>query len=180
MGCVYLITSPSGKRYVGATRHDAQTRWKRHVKDSAGTWSALYAAIRKYGPEAFSVETLEEHDDFADIARAEVRLIAQLGTMFPGGYNLTPGGEGVVALPSEIEARRVANSAASRQGLKLTAAHRAALSESHKGLPSPRKGQTHSIETRALMSAAAKARAARTPREEMIRKMAHMRAGGAS
>lgn len=177
MGCVYLITSPSGKRYVGATRHDAQTRWARHVKDSAGKWSALYAAIRKYGYEAFTVETLEVHKDFQLVAQAEMRLIAELETMYPNGYNLTPGGEGVIALPPEIEARRIANSAASRLGLKLSDTHRAALSAAHKGLPGNNTGKTWSTEVRARMSAAAKARVARTPREEVLRSIEKARAG---
>jgi len=160
VGCVYLLTSPSGKQYVGMTKHTALKRWKHHVSDARyAKWScALQAAIRKYGADNFTVETLEVHEDWADLVAAEIRLIASLGTMFPKGYNMTSGGEGCVSLPPEVEALRVAKVVKSLTGKKLSEAHRAKLSLSHKGLPSGMKGYKFSEEQKQQMSEAAKRR----------------------
>ena len=97
MGCVYLITSPSGKQYVGMTKHTADIRWKKHLeKHKEGRSHALYAAMRKYGVDAFVIETIFEHDDVVELAKIEQFKIQELNTYSPNGYNLTLGGEGTV------------------------------------------------------------------------------------
>lgn len=178
MGCVYLLTSPSGKGYVGITRHTAAERFLVHVRDSkTSTWSAVHAAMRKYGPESFKLETLLEGDDWSELCAAERRLIAELGTKSPRGYNLTDGGEGVANLPAEVEARRVANSARSRTGKPLSAPHRQSLSLAHLGQISPMKGKKLSDEARQKLSQAAKARWGRMDPAEKRALAAYARSG---
>jgi group I intron endonuclease len=170
MGCVYLVRSPSGKGYVGVTKHDALTRWKAHVRESSySNWSALHEAVRKYGFEAFVVETLFESNHWKELIAAERRLIAELGTKVPNGYNLTDGGEGCPGLPEEIEAARIRKIARALTGKPLSASHRAKLSSSHMGQSPPNKGKAHSAEARARMSEAAKRRWSRAEELEKMR-----------
>ena len=108
MGCVYVLTSPSGKQYVGMTTREFDCRWNEHCKAAErGERSVFYNALRKYGPEAFSVEILFESDDREALADAEVAAILELGTL-TRGYNMTRGGDGVLGISPEVEARRVA------------------------------------------------------------------------
>lgn len=63
VGCVYLITSPSGKQYVGQTVRSIEKRWWEHVYaalSGSGECRAVANAIRKYGPDALDVRILHE------------------------------------------------------------------------------------------------------------------------
>lgn len=95
MAVVYRITSPSGKAYIGVAKRSARERFTKHKNDARnGRGTALCAAIRKYGEDAFLVETLiESTSEYCfDL---EVKAIKAFGTLHPYGYNLTSGGEGV-------------------------------------------------------------------------------------
>ena len=173
MGCVYKLTSPSGKVYVGITRGSAENRFKVHAKEAASGKSALAAAIRKYGASSFTLEVLERYENWEDLCEAEKKNIEDFGSLAPGGYNLTTGGDGCPGLPADVEAARVAKSALSRTGLKLSEAHRKSLSDSHKGIPSSRKGKSASESSKSLMSAAAKARWQRPEQREKL--LEHLR-----
>lgn len=70
--------------------------------------------------------------DAAECFAEEVRLIAVLGTLAPGGYNLTTGGEGGFDMPPELVAQRGRNISKAftpqkraEHSEKLKAAHRA-------------------------------------------------------
>jgi hypothetical protein len=52
----------------------------------------LYAAVRKYGREAFKVEELEACSSRKNLHDREIALIAQHKTLAPDGYNLHTGG----------------------------------------------------------------------------------------
>lgn len=111
MGFAYKVTSPSGKSYVGITMSSVEARWKLHVREACkrkGRW-ALHRAIRKYGHEAFVVETLAELPTWSELCLIERELIASHGTHSPSGYNMTIGGDGVVGLCPEAKAAHKAN-----------------------------------------------------------------------
>ncbi len=90
---IYLVTSPSGKKYVGQTKVGYLKRWKLHQHKSA--CKALYSAIAKYGADSFKVEliaccTTQENADLL-----ERLLIKEHSSNRNGyGYNLTAGGRG--------------------------------------------------------------------------------------
>lgn len=97
--CVYIHTSPSGKRYVGQTKLKPEYRWGKdgnhylQIKNGKYAQPAFAYAILKYGWENFDHEiiagnlTKEEADNF------EKLLIEKLNTMNPKcGYNLREGG----------------------------------------------------------------------------------------
>lgn len=95
-GCVYVATNLiNRKQYVGKTRKTLDRRKWEHRRDAAGGITrAFQRALRKYGFDAFSWETVFEHEDEAELNKAEVAFIAALGSKVPHGYNMTDGGEG--------------------------------------------------------------------------------------
>lgn len=99
MGCLYKLTSPSGKSYIGISSKGIEKRWAKHVEHAYGkrTNGVLYAALRKYGPDSFVREVLAECDDWDTLCAMEMAAIAEHATMSPLGYNLTIGGEGTRA-----------------------------------------------------------------------------------
>ncbi|WP_102223882.1 GIY-YIG nuclease family protein [Acidimangrovimonas sediminis] len=96
MGCIYLLTSPSGKQYVGQTSKTLEERWNGHMTDARfGSPFALHRAIRKYGAAAFTLEVLHDGiDDKTVLDALEVQEIKNNGTLSPQGYNMTEGGGG--------------------------------------------------------------------------------------
>lgn len=96
MGCLYQLTSPSGKSYIGISKHGVDVRWKGHVIASRKRRDGLYGAIRKYGPESFKRKVLVVADDETYLRHIERRAIVAFGTMAPLGYNLVEGGGGVL------------------------------------------------------------------------------------
>ena len=131
---VYSLTNThNGKVYVGVTSTSVPHRWMRHCADAKrGSPYAIHKAIRKYGPEAFTVQLLEEIEgDRAALMQAEMRHIAEQGCIFPTGYNLTCGGQGG---PPTTEQARVNHLAAVRKLAQRPAwkkAHADAMHEVH-------------------------------------------------
>lgn len=96
MPCVYQLTFPSGKRYIGIARN-FDRRWAvhKHMALSGKSSLAVHCAIRKYGADAAKREILLIGTlDY--VKKIEISLIAACGTQTPNGYNITPGGDGVV------------------------------------------------------------------------------------
>lgn len=98
MGCLYQLTSPSGKSYIGISSKTAADRFVKHMEHARGKRKngIIYSALRKYGPDSFDVKTLVIANDFQYLCDLEVKVIAAFGTKYPNGYNMTDGGEGVV------------------------------------------------------------------------------------
>lgn len=88
---VYLITNAvNGKRYVGLTRYTLHKRWSEHKGcAAAGKKAALYAAIRKYGPEAFAIQQVASCLSLEHATAVEKSVIQSLKPE----YNMTNGGE---------------------------------------------------------------------------------------
>ncbi len=94
-GCVYLVTNVvNGKVYVGQTIKPIQARWAGHLKKAReGTAWPLLAAIRKYGPDAFTVAELERCAGAVELDAAEARWVAEFRSNTKAkGYNCTSGG----------------------------------------------------------------------------------------
>jgi group I intron endonuclease len=97
VGCIYKITSPSGKAYVGQTVNFVNRKSRHKLsKNKQGSCRAISAAIELYGWDAMHVEILLEGVEENDLDCMEQRMIAEHGTYHadsPGGYNLTRGGD---------------------------------------------------------------------------------------
>lgn len=92
---LYLITSPSGKQYVGITTRSVSRRMNGHRTSArGGSPYPLHAAIRKYGFNRMKIEILHQSCDIEELHRLEIETIAARNTISPNGYNLTDGGEG--------------------------------------------------------------------------------------
>jgi len=156
MGIVYLLTAPSGKRYVGQA-HDIKERIGHYRRGKCKNQRALHAAITKYGWESFSVSVIAHGIQTQSALDATERaFIALLGTLSPGGYNLKQGGCGGGKHCAETKAMLAAIST----GRKQSPEARAKLSAALRGKPrSPEHRAAHaaamrSPEVRAKISAA--------------------------
>lgn len=110
-GYVYVITNiVNGKRYVGQTISSIKSRWRQHKHEAkSGSRYAIHAAIRKYGPENFTITCLERiNGGKPELNFAERKHIAENQSLSPFGYNLTEGGEGVDFTP-EVRAKHLAS-----------------------------------------------------------------------
>lgn len=94
MGIVYILTSPSGKQYVGVSQDDLETRWKNHLKKGSNC-TLLKRAINKYGKESIKRELIIDVPGITieELGILEQEYIIQYNTIAPNGYNCTSGGE---------------------------------------------------------------------------------------
>lgn len=144
---VYKITNTvTGRAYIGITSRSARRRFQDHIVRANGgscgrgrsTYrSALHAAIQKYGVSKFNIEEIARASDWSSLQALERTLIVEHATYWPGGYNLTLGGEGAFGVrqrPETIAARAAAN-----RGKKRSTEVRARLSAALKGKPKSRE-----------------------------------------
>ena len=91
---IYILTSPSGKQYVGKDSN-LPTRAKIHLSGNTPLCPAIHNAIQQYGRDAFSLEVIQYPGISEETLNAVERWkIRQLQTVSPSGYNLTEGGDG--------------------------------------------------------------------------------------
>ena len=99
-----VVCRSSGKKYIGVTSKTSDERFQNHLDNAR--WNrpgALSSAIRKYGKDDFYVQLLLVVSSMDEAFFYERKIIEAYGTLSPGGYNLTPGGDGV---PMTEEIRR--------------------------------------------------------------------------
>ena len=88
MGSIYRIVCGE-KCYVGQTRRPVHVRWGEHRRHAlAGAEGPLYDALRMAGG---TLDVLEECEK-SMLNTRERAWIRSLDTLFPNGYNVTPGG----------------------------------------------------------------------------------------
>lgn len=104
MSYIYKITNKVNNHcYIGKTDRSVEERWKEHLKDCNREnfeKRPLYKAIKKYGKENFSIETIEEC--CADIVDQRERYWIEYFISFRNGYNATKGGDGRPYLDYEL------------------------------------------------------------------------------
>ena len=147
---IYCILFPNGKRYVGKTECSLDKRKREHKYHSKYQTTRLYNAIRKYGWNSLDWIILEECYDKIKLSEREIVWIDKFSCLDRDkGYNLREGGEGGKHSPETKEKISKANSGENNgmygrkswnSGKKLSASHRKALSESHKGQRAWNKG----------------------------------------
>ena len=89
----------NGKVYIGKTKGVPAKRWECHQRDARkGRNLMLHQAIRKYGAENFTVETLASDIlTVAELNELEKAFITKFRSYPPNlgrGYNMSPGGDG--------------------------------------------------------------------------------------
>lgn len=122
----YLITGPGPKVYVGKTVRKLAYRWQEHRKAAQdGVNTPLYAAIRKYGADAFVVEVVLTARTEADAFACERALVMQFRAQGTRLYNLNDGGEGPIN--QKVSEETKAKMSKTRKGRPHSEAHRAAI-----------------------------------------------------
>lgn len=87
---VYRLTSPSGGMYVGITSTSMKDRWRGHIRMyKSDVNHPLYNAMRKHGPESFTIEILHEKLSQSEAEKLEIFHIASLPKEFR--YNISDG-----------------------------------------------------------------------------------------
>lgn len=198
---IYLLTFASGKQYVGQTVRALQTRMTGHrAAVAGGSQLAVHCAWRRHGDP--KVEVLRVCQTVEELHEAETAEITSRGTMSPGGYNISRGGDtapsknpAVAAkISAKAKGRRHTDTSKARIGdssrelwesgeyrAKVSAGIKAAITDEHRAAMSRRAakvwedrrqagwtmpeaqrekiaGYERTSDTRAKMSASAKAR----------------------
>jgi|TARA_R110000824_G_scaffold54248_9_gene149735 hypothetical protein len=99
-GCIYKITNLiTLMAYVGLTQGTAESRFDGHCGESSrggGGSGSLGEAIRLYGKNSFSIETLAESCSLSELMELETHHISKENTLVPklggNGYNQNIGG----------------------------------------------------------------------------------------
>lgn len=97
-----IVCSRSNKKYVGKTSQKVSQRFNAHISEALreSTNTYFHRAIRKYGPESFAFEILEELLTESEAYLKEKYWIQKLNTLAPQGYNSNSGGKGGMFNPS--------------------------------------------------------------------------------
>lgn len=133
-----MITSPSGKSYIGQTC-DYEKRMREH-KRNGSSCIAIRDAGKKYGWENMITKVLLKNLTLSEANKYEEFYIKEHSSMFPNGYNLREGGLNK-GLSDEVK-RKIGNG---NRGKK----HSPEQIENHRNLL---KGRTNSDEVRLKIS----------------------------
>ena len=135
-----IINTINNKIYVGQTTRSLEERWYQHIYDCQRTKRYFHKAIKKYGPEAFIREVIEECDDINILNEREQYWIEFYDTMNKTkGYNSTNGGSNFIFSDATKE--------------KLKQNHRRfQTNETKEKIRQARLGKTHSEETKKKIS----------------------------
>ena len=111
-GIVYKVTNTiNGKSYIGQTTRDFDLYKKEHIRkatsDLRESQRVFYKAIRKYGPENFKWEILQEYSSKKELNEGETYYIRYFRTctLYEDchGYNMSEGAETSFAGKSHSE-----------------------------------------------------------------------------
>lgn len=98
-GSIYIITNLiNGKKYVGQTIFNVETRWASHI-NRYNQDSAISKAIHKYGVNNFSFDEVLTCFDQTALDNAEKYFISYYNTTGRNGYNKTFGGRKMTFTP---------------------------------------------------------------------------------
>lgn len=159
--CVYMHTSPSGKRYIGITCQQVKKRWS---NGKGYRKQVFYNAIKKYGWDNFKHEILFEKLTKNEAEEKERELISYYkSNQRDNGYNIDFGGTSIGRF-SDSTKKKLSDLMIGENNHFYGKHHsdetKKRLSESHKGLESKLKGVPKTDEAKRKMSESAKNRLA--------------------
>ena len=170
MGCLYQISFPNGKSYIGISSATAKGRFDAHCLPS--NTAIVGRAIKKYGKDAAQLKTLAIASNWEYLCELERKAITIYKARSPFGYNMTDGGDGTLGLRHSEAAKKTIsekNKLSMRgnknfAGHKLSPEHRAKLLAVNLGKPksdevkaklsAKNKGRKHTAEATAKIAAA--------------------------
>lgn len=142
--CVYRLTAPNGKVYIGITGQNPLRRWNsgRGYKNQPH----MHSAIQKYGWDNFTHEVLYSELTKEEAEELEIRLIAEHRSTDPEfGYNHATGG--AVNRGHHLSPER-------RAQISIEVRNRAVKESTREKLRQANLGKQHSEESKAKMRAA--------------------------
>ena len=155
MGYIYILTSPSGKSYIGQTIRPIEKRLEEHETGKSKDCRAIYNAIQYHGWDNFEKDWYECPDK--DLNFDEELLVREMGTLSPNGYNLVEGG-GSNGKPSEESKQKMSEAHRGEKhnffGKTHTEETKQKQSEAHRGEKHNFFGKTHTKETKQKQSEA--------------------------
>lgn len=123
--CYKITCGKTGKAYIGFTSQHIDARWHSHQRAArTGSHLVFHKAIRKHGADCFFIECLASFSNRKVALEFEVKFISELKTMVPGGYNMTCGGEGCVALSDDAKKAKSKSAKAAHNDPTVKARHR--------------------------------------------------------
>lgn len=127
---IYMLTSPSGKSYVGQTLN-YQRRLREHKSSKKhNKCKAIFYAIEKYGWDSFKKVVLHEGLTKEKANELEISVISEMNTVVPNGYNISLGGAGS-SYEKSVETRKKISQA--QIGRKQSEETKIRLSIAHTG-----------------------------------------------
>lgn len=136
-GIIYKVTNiVNGKIYIGQTINTLECRKHGHEKKSRSRKNistCFHKAIKKYSPENFKWEIIENCSSKEELDEMEFHYIKQYNSFNPNGYNMTFGGEGTIGMLCKQETK--AKISASKIGKPLSDEHKQVLSNMRRGVP---------------------------------------------
>lgn len=98
-GYIYKITNKiTSKMYIGKHKYDKPELDKSYI--ASGIY--INRSIKLYGIENFKIELVSIAETESDLNQQEIYYINLYDTLFPNGYNLTYGGDGLSNPPDFI------------------------------------------------------------------------------
>ena len=163
-GVIYLLTSPSGKQYVGQSWNYEKRMWQYRSGKGRGQ-TVLHRAVIKHGWDNFTSEILERGIETQEaLDAAEDAFIMSLNTMSPHGYNLKRGGMG-----GKHNVESITKMSAMKRGKSPSAETRAKISAALRGERNHNFGKSHSLETRKKIGAKSRGRTPSTETRAKLR-----------
>ena len=125
MYSVYMLISPSGKKYIGMTSQNVSQRWESGRGYAHNTH--LTQAIHKHGWDAFEKVVISNNLSKTDAEKMEREYIARFNTTDRlKGYNILPGGD--VSDGHSVETKRKISETMKRLQTPEVLAHKAEVS----------------------------------------------------
>ena len=107
--CVYKLTYPNGKCYIGQTKclRDRIRLYRRQINGELNSDSRNLSAMREFGIDSVDISVLCEIEvaDRSDLLLClsilEIKYIRELNCIYPNGYNVGIGGE-ILGIPTDL------------------------------------------------------------------------------
>jgi group I intron endonuclease len=157
---VYKITNKiNGKVYIGQTSRTLKARWEQHIRNAnKGTKTKFYNALRKYGADNFTVETLCRAYSNEELNDLEIYYIHKYDSIRTG-YNMIDARytnvmdfddvkeKHRIRVQSEENRHKISESMKKKiaDGKFFTEDHRSKLSQKAKGNKNGENNPSHSI-----------------------------------